>query len=282
MTPSFCTAVVVLSFRTMELIGHIGLQLHEFGAEALAVKIYGIWILCVLVTLCFWYNLLRLLLAIFLEVFPYAAELEESFASIFWEVAERVSLMKVDMDIAELPNGVCISNHQSLADFIIFGRLGAQFFTWFHLWRVPSVHMLWNMLRCDENWKLSVIAEHRLLRKMKFPVVAFPEVNIFTEEDLFLQNHHSRSYFGKSYERVLHPRYMAVMNLSNAEAGRQGWFDFTIDYEELLSLIDVFTKPVVVKVRCQKVDIPCREKYLARQLERLWSEKDRRLKEASQ
>ena len=115
-----------------------------------------------------------------------------------------------------------VSNHASLADCFVIHYLSRMsilgddyspmrqceqfslpiinFFSWFLVWRVPTVKILLHMLKSDENWELELkslsFVFSRLLRsKFSEWVVLFPEVNIWTPNGAALQGQVSNKYF---------------------------------------------------------------------------------------
>lgn len=139
-------------------------------------------------------------------------------------------------------SAVIISNHKSLADFIAMAYLARfsnnvkpsgketlqtfkhltlpriNFFSWFRLWRVPSLRVLINLAKCDENWELEQSLNKVVfgsVMKTKVPewIVLFPEVNIWTEEDSCLQKVQSEKFFLPKLQKVLYPRFSAFYNV---------------------------------------------------------------------
>lgn len=261
----------------MELLAHLGLPLDHLSIEAVATKAYGWWVLLCLMCLCMALLVLRFMCFVTSRVYPDIAQFETKAARYFWQVVRTISMVSIDGD--DLPPGVIISNHPSLVDFIVLSPSCPQYFTWFHLWRVPSVHGLWNMARADENWKLSPMAEYQLSPHIEVPVVVFPEVNVFSHKALDIQNLYSQLAYGPRFEQVLHPRYMAVANMQRM-AGSHRWYDATITYNvdhPHPTLIDAFTKPVAATVAWEPIAFALREKRMRRQLEQGWQRKDRQL-----
>jgi 1-acyl-sn-glycerol-3-phosphate acyltransferase len=138
-------------------------------------------------------------------------------------------------------SAIIISNHKSLVDFIAMAYLARytndmlnneeneksfknltlpriNFFTWFKLWRIPSIRVLINLAKCDENWELesslSKIVFGKIL-KSKVPewIVLFPEVNIWTEEDSSLQKAQGEKFYLPTLQNILYPRFSAFYNV---------------------------------------------------------------------
>lgn len=127
---------------------------------------------------------------------------------------------------------VFISNHQALADHLAVNYLArhsylansdlevpmVNFFTWFLSWRVPTLRILVNMAKNDENWELdSLLCEcffRKLLDSRKTEwLVVFPEVNIFTEQSRNLQQIQSDKFYLPVFNWVLYPRFSAFYNV---------------------------------------------------------------------
>lgn len=260
----------------MELLAHLGLPLDQISMEAIAIKAYGWWVLVCLALLCGLVLFLRFICFVVGRVFLQMTKVEAVVAHHFWRVVRQISMVSIDG--GDLPHGVVISNHPSLVDFIVLSHNCPQYFTWFHIWHVPSLHGIWNMARADENWKLSPMAEYQLSPHVEPPIVLFPEVNVFSNSALSVQNLYSQLAYGPQYSKVLHPRYMAVANMQRMAGGHR-WYDATIRYNQPTppTLIDAFTKPITATVRWEPVEFAIREKRMRRQLEQIWQRKDQRL-----
>lgn len=167
-------------------------------------------------------------------------------------------------DDVNTDSAIIISNHKSLADFIAMAYLARytndmlnskekeksfknltlpriNFFTWFKLWRIPSIRVLINLAKCDENWELenslSKIVFGKIL-KSKVPewIVLFPEVNIWTEEDSSLQKAQSEKFYLPTLQNILYPRFSAFYNVistlnSKGHSKFNQLYDVSILYE---------------------------------------------------
>lgn len=222
------------------------------------------------------------------------------------------------------PNpAVVISNHASLADCFVLQHLSRlstksekdikdklphkrelklpiiNYFSWFLIWRVPTIKILTHLLKTDENWELeesSILYVFAKLLKSKFSewIVLFPEVNVWTLEGYELQQQIGEKYFLPKLEHLLYPRYSAFYNIITALTKFKphpysNLYDLTILYcrrqgDELnyhpptlfenFSSKDPITVLVYVKVR-SIARIPNRRKKLERYLEHLWKHKDK-------
>lgn len=166
-------------------------------------------------------------------------------------------------------SAVVISNHQSLADHLVMPYLAANavhsindstvsedakqaalnkivlprinFFSWFRVWNVPSIRVLLNMAKCDENWELdSTLSElifSRFLRtKVPEWIVLFPEVNIWTEEAAILQKAQSEKFYLPVLKNVLYPRFSSFYNVISVLNNKENYkfvklYDLTILYK---------------------------------------------------
>lgn len=219
-------------------------------------------------------------------------------------------------DKLELESAVLVSNHQSLGDHILMAYLARytnnvefafnqnlessyfltlpriNFFTWFSIWQIPNYNIWFNMFKSDENWELDSNLTPGLVDdvvKSKFVewVVVFPEVNIFTIEDLNIQNHNGSKYFLPPFNHVLYPRFSAFANIIQGLAHSKSQkftrlYDITISYQTQPSLIDFFTKDkhVEVHIYVKKrmiTKIPVSRFKLEKYLEYTWIEKNKLL-----
>ncbi|KAI5963396.1 hypothetical protein KGF57_001274 [Candida theae] len=222
------------------------------------------------------------------------------------------------------PNpAVVISNHASLADAFVIQHLSrlstkserdakdglphnrnlklpiVNFFSWFLIWRVPTIKILTHLLKTDENWELeesSILYVFAKLLKSKFSewVALFPEVNVWTPEGYKVQQQIGEKYFLPKLENLLYPRYPAFYNIITAMSKFKphpysNLYDLTIlycrrqgdevDYQpptllEIFSSKEPVTVLVYVKVR-SIARIPSKRKKLERYLEHLWKHKDK-------
>lgn len=210
----------------------------------------------------------------------------------------------------QLKNSIIISNHRSLFDFILIyylkslvekktnDQIKLSFFNWNLLWRVPTIKNIVELLRNDENWRLDLLLlESKISNLTKYFknnwVVHFPEVNIFTERNLYLQNQQVDQFYLPKLDKLLYPRFDNFSNIisvvnSNQNSSIQNIIDLTILYYnpikntfsspsllEILSLkqpyfiisIDVKVKPIY--------KLPTKQRKLEKWLENLWCEKDK-------
>ncbi|KAI5968405.1 hypothetical protein CANMA_002396 [Candida margitis] len=222
------------------------------------------------------------------------------------------------------PNpAVVISNHASLADYFVLQHLSRlstkperdsvhgipqnrslklpiiNFFSWFLVWRVPTIKILSHLLKTDENWELeesSILYVFSKLLKSKFSewIALFPEVNVWTIDGFELQQQVGEKYFLPKLQHLLYPRYSAFHNIITALTkfkphAYSNLYDLTIlycrrsgnevDYKpptllEIFSSKDPITVLVYVKVR-SIARIPNKRKKLERYLEHLWKHKDK-------
>lgn len=170
----------------------------------------------------------------------------------------------VSGDDINTESAIIISNHKSLVDFIAMAYLAKytndmlnkrekeksfknltlpriNFFTWFKLWRIPSIRVLINLAKCDENWELenslSKIVFGKIL-KSKVPewIVLFPEVNIWTEEDSSLQKAQGEKFYLPALQNILYPRFSAFYNVISSLNSKEHskfnqLYDISILYE---------------------------------------------------
>lgn len=227
-------------------------------------------------------------------------------------------------DTTDSTPAVVISNHASFADcFVIqylsrISVLGDQFnplqpreqfslpiinfFSWFLVWRVPTLKILLHMLKCDENWELdekSLSFVFSRLMRSKFCewVVLFPEVNIWSPTGSALQKQVSEKYYLPKFNHLLYPRFSAFYNIITALQQFESHpylnlYDVTIVYYRQTDrnggtknytpprLLDIFASSepitVVIYVKIRPVSrIPAQRKKLEKYLEHLWQHKEK-------
>lgn len=226
---------------------------------------------------------------------------------------------KIDLDSA-----LVICNHRSLADHILIEYLlrsenqikiadktanndlikpRINFFSWFSLWKIPSIKTLVNMTKCDENWELDKKATRFLFKnvinsKHNEWIVLFPEVNIWSKETYMLQKKQMEDFFLPKLSNVLYPRFSPFYNLiSSLNIIKNNKFkklyDVTIfynvinkdksikkkNYFYLPSLLEIFSFDseinVTIHVKTRSISkIPAKRKKLEKYLEDLWVEKN--------
>lgn len=114
-------------------------------------------------------------------------------------------------------------------------RPTVNYFSWFRLWRIPSLRVLFNIAKCDENWELDtglsdLMFSQVLKNKRPEWIVVFPEVNIWSREDVYLQNKQGRKYFLPYLSNVLYPRFSSFFNVISTLHNKAN-FKFTILYD---------------------------------------------------
>lgn len=206
-------------------------------------------------------------------------------------------------------SAVLLSNHRSLVDHIVMAHLARvanaslddnsvtlprlNFYSWFHVWQVPTWRILFNIAKCDENWELDPTLAKRIFKKLlrsKFPewVVLFPEVNIWSKESAELHREQSVNYYLPVFKNLLYPRFLGLYNVvtafdkDNSKFTRM--YDITIRYGEIEgpSLMEVFTTatPLQIKVHVKAKlfsRIPTKRDKLEKYLERVWVAKEKYL-----
>lgn len=99
-----------------------------------------------------------------------------------------------------------------------------MFFTWYELWAVPTVEYFKHISQADENWELdgeTLVSIFHTFLDTPQPnstqwIATFPEVNIFSEKDLKMQNILGEKHYLPAFENVLYPRFG---NFANAIGG---------------------------------------------------------------
>ncbi|ODV78501.1 uncharacterized protein CANTADRAFT_22493 [Suhomyces tanzawaensis NRRL Y-17324] len=252
-------------------------------------------------------------------------------ALIFWDLCIYFTRLnnvhiKVLGDLMNADSAIVISNHRSLADHIVIAVLArysasrsgdspgglnltlprTNIFSWFLVWTVPKLRLLYNMARCDENWELDSAIGVKLFRHLqisKYPewIVVFPEVNIWTKLAHDIQKQQSEKYYLPMFDGLLYPRFSAFYNLISAinQSPSNKFFkiyDLSIIYELngiskdangtiwTPSLFEIFCSDsqttIRVNVRVRSLTrVPSKRAKLEKYLEKLWLEKDRTLEE---
>ncbi|OBA23025.1 hypothetical protein METBIDRAFT_25730, partial [Metschnikowia bicuspidata var. bicuspidata NRRL YB-4993] len=201
-------------------------------------------------------------------------------------------------------SALVVCNHQSLADYFFMTLLAERcpgglvpqvsFFTWYSVWRVPTVRTLLNVVLCDENWELSSLlcrSAFSPVRASEAPqwVVLFPEVNIWTPSAAYQQRLQAKKYCLPYYDHTLYPRYPGLLNAVGTLGNRTNIkfarvYNLTILYHSRKppSLLQLFASTekiaVTIDVRAMRLSsIPHRKAKLERWLEKTWLDKDRQL-----
>ncbi|KAI5952729.1 hypothetical protein KGF54_003596 [Candida jiufengensis] len=223
------------------------------------------------------------------------------------------------------PNpAILLSNHSSLVDFFVIQHLSrlstrsdkdsfigsnqkdlslpiVNFFSWFLVWRIPNIKILFNLLKTDENWEIeekSILYIFAQFLRSKFFewIILFPEVNIWSENNYNIQRQVGHKYFLPKLDNLLYPRYSSFYNIITALTKFKphpfsNLYDLTLIYcrpgensTELnyqpptLSEIFASSKPItiLVYVKIRSLGrIPHKRKKLERYLEHLWVHKDK-------
>lgn len=198
-------------------------------------------------------------------------------------------------------SAIVICNHQSLADYLLLVHLSrscgsihpqANFFTWFSLWRVPTIKTLFNMFRCDENWELSKSWTDEIFKRVVVSeapewVILLPEVNIFTPATSYLQNLQSEKYYLPEFTEVLYPRFSGLQNTIQAlnissSVKFTKLYDITINYNQHISLLATFSnaKPIKVSIHIKARNLnrlPQKRAKVEKWLEKIWIEKEKQV-----
>ncbi|CCH41206.1 putative membrane protein [Wickerhamomyces ciferrii] len=230
-------------------------------------------------------------------------------------------------------NCLCLSNHRSLFDFILIyyiktlvakksnhaanngnttlDSIDLNFINWNSIWRIPSLHTIWNFLTNDENWVIQpnqlelqlnqIINQNNELTDLKSNwFIHFPEVNIINDYSLALQNQQLDQYLIPKLNETLYPRFKNFNNIvstitkinNNTASSSSNQFknliDFSIVYYNPLqnnfknpNLFEILTlkQPffiINIDIKFKLISkLPLREKKLEKWLEHLWLEKDK-------
>lgn len=173
-----------------------------------------------------------------------------------------------------------------------------NFFTWFLIWRIPTLRILFNIAKTDENWELDSnlcngFFNKLLMSKKNEWVVLFPEVNIFTQECCKLQQFQSQRYYLPVFNHVLYPRFSSFWNVISVVDSNPYKFnklyDLTIHYYKIINDNEkVFISPDLLEIFASKdkihinIDVkfknikrvPITRPKLEKWLEKTWIEKD--------
>lgn len=213
-------------------------------------------------------------------------------------------------------SAIFISNHQSLVDHIAINQLArysyftnndleipmVNFFTWFLVWKTPTVRILLNLAKNDENWELdhqlSEVFFNKLITSKKTEwLVLFPEVNIFTSESSQLQKIQSQKFYLPVFNNLLYPRFSGLFNVvstikTNGNYKFNKLYDLTISYYKLgesnekiyfcPSLLEIFSSNekifINIDVKFKNLTrVSNNRNKLEKWLEKTWIEKDHAL-----
>lgn len=232
--------------------------------------------------------------------------------------------IEVTGDLVSNDSALVICNHQSLADHIMMAYLArcsnnfqnennfitlprTNFFSWFLIWRVPTLRILFNLLKSDENWELESSLSQTFFKKImnsKIPewIILFPEANVWNAEDCRLHQKQCEKYYLPVLQNLLYPRfsgfYNAISSLNNKQNNKISTiYDVTIFYlkkprisaTESKEYGSSFAPPTLLKIFSSEDEIevkihvksklimrvPTKRKRLERWLEHCWVEKDK-------
>jgi len=210
----------------------------------------------------------------------------------------------------QLKNSVVISNHRSLFDFILIyylknlvekttnDQIELSFLNWNSLWKVPSIKTVVEFFKNDENWTLvPLVLENKLtslIRNFRNNwIVHFPEVNVFTEHNLYLQNQQVEKFYLPKLNNSLYPRFNNFINLIDVinvhqACPIQNLIDLSIVYYNPVknvfknpSLFEILTlkQPyfiINIDVKVKPINkLPTKQRKLEKWLENDWCEKDK-------
>lgn len=94
-----------------------------------------------------------------------------------------------------------------------------KFFTWFEIWGIPTIDYFTHISQADENWEMDgetlvTVFQNFLESSSNITqwLTLFPEVNMFTEKDLRMQNISGEKHYLPIFEHVLYPRFGGFAN----------------------------------------------------------------------
>ncbi|CUM64717.1 uncharacterized protein PRCAT00002327001 [Priceomyces carsonii] len=185
-----------------------------------------------------------------------------------------------------------------------------NFFSWFLIWSVPKIKILFNLAKCDENWELDkplteLVFDNLFKSKRPEWIILFPEVNIWTEEASALQRRQSEKFYLPVLHNILYPRFSGFQNVISAINAKYNFkftklYDVTLNYYRApknsctldclqpvndrprcpISLIEAFASnsdiTITVNVKTRAVArIPNKRNKLEKWLENVWIDKDK-------
>lgn len=94
-----------------------------------------------------------------------------------------------------------------------------KFFTWFEIWGIPTIDYFTHISQADENWEMdgeTLVTVFQSFLESSANITQwltlFPEVNLFTEKDLRMQNISGEKHYLPIFEHVLYPRFGGFAN----------------------------------------------------------------------
>lgn len=276
----------------------------------------------------FVYHLVSTVCTVTSAIFPESTTtVKRALAQGFWSLClwYLTNVRRVDFNVCgdaiDSESAVVLCNHQSLADHAALAHLATtvareplmvprlNFFSWFTLWRVPTLKTLCNLAKNDENWELDQhlcrdTFEGVLASRHPEWIALFPEVNIWTPESHKLTQMQAGKYFLPSLVNVLYPRFSGLYNVMWAIHSIPNTFtrlyDVTVSYSgpdvpfgaveehagssifaapsllEVLALRAPLTVNIHVKSRLLS-RMPVKKRKIEKWLERAWVDKDKTL-----
>lgn len=304
----------------MELIGHLGLSPQKDPTVASTIhKLCGFVVWYFLFNLLLLYQVISVISSILSYSFPETSiNMKRKACIMFWDICIYfLNLNGVTFSITgdsiTSESALFLCNHRSLVDHIALNYLArysyftnndlevpiVNFFTWFLIWKIPTIRILTNMAKNDENWELdSQLSEtffNGLINSKKTEwLVVFPEVNIFTTESSKLQKVLSEKFYLPVFKHLLYPRFSSFFNVITAIQGNESFkfnklYDLTVFYYELSesgekqyispNLLKIFSNHerifINIDVRFKNISrISSNRRKLEKWLEKTWSEKD--------
>lgn len=275
----------------------------------IAYRAWSIFVCFLLLRILFWYHVMSVFLSALSYLTPVGAhKLERICTEFFWRAtAFFVRLNNVKVTVTGDPlvpeSAVVVCNHQSLVDYFLMVHLAqttpglapeVNFFTWYALWRVPSLRTVLNVALCDENWELSRLLCQTVFQKVVVAeapqwVVLFPEVNIWTPAAAYLQRLQAQKYYLPYHDHTLYARYPGLLNAVNTLGSRAHikflhMYNVTVLFHgaqppsllDLFALAEQITVTIDVRVTPLK-SVPQKKAKLEKWLEKTWLEKDKRM-----
>ncbi|KAK6462276.1 hypothetical protein DFJ63DRAFT_152573 [Scheffersomyces coipomensis] len=313
----------------MELSKHIGFQVeNDISLWETVVRAKAIFTLLVLAGYLFFYHFISIFCSMIHYAFPETSdEIKRIFASSFWNLCIYCLTLndfqfKVSGDELDPDSAILLSNHLSLADHFVMAYLAnysikktnstnlenrirlprINFFSWFTIWRLPTLRIFFNMAKCDENWELDesileVVFSEVLHSKTPEWLVLFPEVNILTEGNLLLQKQQSERLCLPVLNNLLYPRFSGIFNVVTAINKKNSFkftkiYDITILYQREGCVENIFRAPTLVETFASSSSpitvhiivkarflsrLPSKRAKLERYIEHAWIDKDKQL-----
>lgn len=304
----------------LELLNHLGLiPQKDITVLIVLEKLKGLIVWGILLAMNGLYQIVSVVASLLSYTFPEGSlTIKKKAYSLFWDgCIYFMNMNNVNIEITgdamTSESAIFLSNHQSLVDHIVINYLAkythlvnndidaptVNFFTWFLIWKVPTLRILLNLAKNDENWELDPNLNEIFFNKLNYKktqwLVLFPEVNIYTKMSSEIQKIQCQRFYLPVFQNVLYPRFSSFYNVMNMNSKIRfnKLYDLTICYYKTVdhqkqyfqpTLLQIFSDPdpifVTIDVKFKLLSkVSLNRNKLEKWLEKTWIDKDNYLQQ---